>query len=110
MNDRTPAQINNALDRSEQILAEQAQRMDNITIALDRLTGLVEQIGTSTNARLTQHDQELDDQDERTERLERLLEGQASQLAELRESRADIKVMLDILLRRSIGETGEPKG
>ena len=105
MNDRTPAQIDNALDRSEQILAQQS-------IALDRLTLLVEQIGERTNARLTQHDQELDDQDERTERLEKILldsetrhQAQEAQLAELRESRVDMKSMLDILLRRSIGET-----
>lgn len=110
MNDRTPEQINNALDRSEQILAEQAQRMDNVTLALGRLTILVEQIGERTSARLTQHDRELDDQDERTERLEKILldnearhKLQEAQLAELKESRADIKSMLEILLNRSIG-------
>ncbi len=100
MNDRTPAQIDNALDRSEQILAQQS-------IALDRLTLLVEQIGERTNARLTQHDHELDDQDERTERLENILLAHEGQMTELRESRADMKSMLDILLRRSIGETNE---
>ena len=78
MNDRTPAQIDNALDRSEQI-------------------------GERTNARLTQHDHE---QDERTERLENILLAHEGQMAELRESRADMKSMLDILLQRSIGDSG----
>jgi hypothetical protein len=105
MNDRTPEQVNNALDRSEQILAEQAQRMDNVTLALDRLTGLVEQIGERTNARLTQHDRELDDQDERTERLEQNHLEHAARMAKLEDIQADVKVMLEILLRRSIGDT-----
>ena len=78
MNDRTPAQIDNALDRSEQI-------------------------GERTKARLTQYDHE---QDERTERLGNILLAHEGQMAELRESRADMKSMLDILLQRSIGDSG----
>lgn len=109
MNDRTPEQINNALDRSEQILAEQAQRLDNVTIALDRLTGLVEQIGERTNARLTQHDRELDDQDERTERLERDHLEHSSRMAKLEGIQADIKIMLEILVKRSIGDPESPQ-
>jgi hypothetical protein len=110
MSDRTPEQVNSALDRSEQILAEQAQRMDNVTLALDRLTGLVEQIGERTNARLTQHDRELDEQDVRTERLEQNHLEHADRMAKLEDIQADVKVMLEILLRRSIGETGETNG
>lgn len=41
MNDRTPAQINNSLDRTEQILSD-------LTVRLDRLTVLSEQIGERT--------------------------------------------------------------
>lgn len=83
------------------------ERLDRITLTIEALTN-VEQ---NTRSRVQQHDHELDDQDERTERLERILlesetrhKAQEAQLAELKESRADIKAMLDILLRRSIGD------
>ena len=102
------------LDSQERRI-ESNERMARVEEAIAQTLNVVQQLGNSTNARITQHDHELDDQDQRTERLERILEGQAAQLAahaeqlaELRESRADIKVMLDILLRRSIGEPGEP--
>lgn len=75
------------------------ERLDRITLTLESLMN-VEQ---NTRRRVQQHDHELDDQDQRTERLERILEGQEAQLTELKEYRADIKVMLDILMKRSVG-------
>jgi hypothetical protein len=104
MNDRTPEQINNALDRSEQILVEQAQRMDNVTVTLDRIATLVERIGERTEARSYQHDLELDDHDERVERLEQNHLEHATRLSKLEDIQADMKVMLEILVRRSVGE------
>ncbi len=111
MNDRTNGQMNNVLDRAEQILAEQSLRMDNVTAALDRLANLAEQIGTSNNRRLQQHDLELDDHNERTERLEKIVlehdqrhETQEINISELKEIQADVKSMLAILIGRSSGE------
>jgi hypothetical protein len=101
MNDRTPEQINSTLDRTEQILSD-------LTVRLDRLTVLSEQIGERTNARLTQHDRELDDQDERTERLERDHLEHSSRMAKLEDIQTDMKTMLEILVNRSVGETGGP--
>jgi DNA repair ATPase RecN len=80
------------------------ERLDRITLTLESMMN-VEQ---NTRRRVQQHDLELDDQDERTERLEKILLAHEGQMAELKESRADIKSMLDILLRRSIGDTGTP--
>ena len=97
MNDRTPEQIDNALDRSEQILAQQS-------IALDRLVPLVEEIGINTRRRLQQHDLELDDHDEKVERLERDHLEHSTRMAKLEDIQADIKSMLELLVQRSIRE------
>ena len=104
MNDRTPEQIDNALDRSEQILAQQS-------IALDRLIPIVEEIGVNTREigvntrrRLQQHDLELDDHDERVERLERDHLEHSTRMAKLEGIQADIKSMLELLVQRSIRE------
>ena len=109
MTARTSEQIDNALDRSEQILAQQS-------IALDRLTTLVEaiglntqEIGINTRRRLQQHD--LDDHDERTEALERLMQSNDERhqehektIGELKEIQTDVKSMLAILMTRLSGE------
>lgn len=84
-------------------------RLETIDERLDRLTAIMESMANveeNTRRRVQQHDHELDDHDERMERLERILEGQDAQLAELKESRADMKAMLEILVSRTIGGTG----
>ncbi len=108
MNDRTPEQINNSLDRTEQILSDLTIKLDTIVLALANIPELEER----SRRRHQQHDLESDDHDERIERLEKILldsetrhQTQEAQLAELKESRADIKSMLDILLHRSIGDS-----
>lgn len=97
------------LDSQERRI-ESNERMARVEEAIAQTLNVVQQLGNSTNARLTQHDQELDDQDERTERLEQNHLEHAARMAKLEDIQADIKVMLEILLRRSIGETGEPNG
>ena len=85
-------------------------RLETIDERLDRLTVILESmlnVEENTRRRVQQHDHELDDHDERMERLERILEGQDAQLRALQESRVDMKAMLDILVARTIGDTGE---
>ncbi len=92
------------LDSQERRL-ESNDRMSRIEEAIAQTLNVVQQMGERTNARLTQHDQELDDQDERTERLERIIEGHETKMDELKEIQVDVKSMLAILLRRSIGDS-----
>ncbi|MEB3293372.1 MAG: hypothetical protein VKJ24_09435 [Synechococcales bacterium] len=82
--------------------------MDNLTLALDRLTTLVEQSTERSNARLNQHDQKLDDQDARTERLERILETHETKMEELRATHEDIRTILQMMTRRFSGEPPVP--
>jgi hypothetical protein len=91
------------LDSQERRL-ESNERMARVEEAIAQTLNVVQQMGERTNARLNQHDQELDDQDERTERLEQNHLEHASRMAKLEDIQADIKVMLEILLRRSIPE------
>ncbi len=114
MSDNTLVQVSNRLERLEEIVHANATGMQTLQQALLQLAdtvGQVTQLQERSTRRHQQHDIELDDQDERTERLEKILlesetrhQVQEAQLAELKESRADIKAMLDILLRRSIPE------
>jgi predicted nucleic acid-binding Zn-ribbon protein len=76
------------------------QRLDRITTALDSMLNVQE----NTRRRVQQHDLELDEQDQRTELLERNHLEHSSRMAKLEEIQADMKTMLEILLRRSIGE------
>jgi exonuclease VII large subunit len=94
------------LDSQERRL-ESNERMARVEEAIAQTLNVVQQLGNGTNARISQHDQELDDQDERTERLEKNHLEHASRMAKLEDIQADIKVMLQILLRRSIGDSGE---
>jgi hypothetical protein len=91
------------LDSQERRL-ESNERMARVEEAIAQTLNVVQQMGERTNARLNQHDQELDDQDERTERLEQNHLEHASRMAKLEDIQADITVMLEILLRRSIPE------
>ena len=116
MSDLTLPQVVNRLDRLEQIVASQATLLDTVILAIDKTNQTIANIPEleeRNRRRHQQHDLELDDQDERTERLEKILldsetrhQAQEAQLAELKESRADIKSMLDILLSRSVGDDG----
>lgn|GEM_PF-2495451 len=60
----------------------------------------VERIGERTEARSHQHD--LDDHDERVERLEQNHLEHATRLSKLEDIQVDMKVMLEILVRRSV--------
>jgi len=88
------------LDSQERRI-ESNERFNRIEEAIAQTLNVVQQLGNTTNARITQHDRELDDQDERTERLERILETHEEKMEELKDIQADVKSMLEILLRRS---------
>jgi hypothetical protein len=103
MNDRTPEQINSTLDRTEQILSDLTVRLDTVILAIANIPELEER----NRRRHQQHDLESDDHDERIERLERNHLEHASRMAKLEDIQADMKVMLETLLHRSIGEPGD---
>ncbi len=102
---------NERMSRVEEVIAqnlnESNERMSRVEEAIAQTLDVVQQLGNSTNARISQHDQELDDQDERTERLEKNHLEHASRMAKLEDIQADIKVMLQILLQRSVGDSEE---
>ncbi len=101
MNDRTPEQINNSLDRTEQILSDLTVRLDTVILAIANIPTLEER----NRRRHQQHDLESDDHDERIERLERNHLEHDSRMTKLEDIQADMKIMLETLLRRSIGDT-----
>jgi chromosome segregation ATPase len=100
-------QTNQRLDRLEEVLVSQNQTVDRIIEALAQGA----ESDKTHRRRLNQHDQELDDQDARTERLERILETHETKMEELRnihadvrETQADIRSILQIMTRRLSGE------
>jgi hypothetical protein len=85
--------------------------LDRIEAALAATTEIVQRMGERTDARLTQHDLELDDQDLRTERLERDHIEHADRMAkletlliEIKEERKDIRAILQMMAARFAGE------
>ena len=112
MTARNPEQIDNALDRSEQILAQQSIALDRLTVLVAEIGLNTQEIGVNTRRRLQQHDLELDDHDERTEALERLMQSNDARhqehektIGELKEIQTDVKSMLAILMTRFSGES-----
>ena len=110
MSDANLTQVTNRLDRLEQIVSDQATRLDTVILAIDgtsQAIANIPELEERSRRRHQQHDLESDDHDERIERLERDHLEHSSRMAKLEDIQADMKVMLDILLRRSIGETNE---
>ena len=118
MSDRNIEQINHNLDQVLAISAENTRNIANLQTSVDHLqttvatiAGTVEQLSTSANRRLQQHDRELDDQDERTERLEHDRINHADRmdklealLVEIKEERKDVLTILQMMTQRFVSE------
>jgi hypothetical protein len=83
MSDNSLEQVNNRLDRVEEILVAHSERMDTMTQAITQLTHIVEQA----------HD-----------RHERSLADHEQRIALMEEVQRDTRQMLQILISRSAGE------
>jgi DNA repair ATPase RecN len=79
-------------------------RFDRIEQTLDRVAGIVQQMGERAEARLQQHDLELDDHDQRVETIERLLAKHDNEIDDIKEIQRDIKTILQVMTRRFAGE------
>jgi septal ring factor EnvC (AmiA/AmiB activator) len=93
------------------IMADSNDNLARIEAALAATTEIVQRMGERTDARLLQHDNELDDQDQRTERLERdhiehadRMEKLEALLVEIKEERKDIRAILQMMVGRFAGE------
>jgi TolA-binding protein len=104
MTDRTPEQLNSAIDRTLEISAENTRNISVVQQQIGSMAGAIEQLALATNRRLQQHDLELDDHDVRTERLERDHIEHSDRMAKLEDIQADIRIMLQMLTRRLSGE------
>ena len=100
MSDTTLSQAVNRLDRMEEITYANTVGIQELQQSIAQVT----QLQDRSNRRHQQHDLELDDHDERVERLERDHLEHSTRMAKLEEIQADIKSMLELLVRRSIGE------
>jgi hypothetical protein len=79
-------------------------RLDRIEATLAATAEIVQRMGERTDARLQQHDLELDDQDQRIERLERDHTEHADRMAKLESIQHDIRQILQIMTSRLSGE------
>jgi TolA-binding protein len=104
MTDRTPEQLNSAIDRTLEISAENTRNISVVQQQIGSMAGAIEQLALATNRRLQQHDLELDDHDVRTERLERDHIEHSDRMAKLEDIQADMRIMLQMLTRRLSGE------
>jgi DNA repair ATPase RecN len=78
--------------------------LDRIEAALAATTEIVQRMGERTDARLMQHDQELDDQDERIEAIERIIVNHDANMAELKDVQKDIRQILQMMTSRFSGQ------
>jgi DNA repair ATPase RecN len=78
--------------------------LDRIEAALAATTEIVQRMGERTDARLIQHDQELDDQDERIEAIERIIVNHDANMAELKDVQKDIRQILQMMTSRFSGQ------
>jgi TolA-binding protein len=104
MTDRTPEQLNTAIDRTLEISAENTRNISVVQQQIGSMAGAIEQLALTANRRLQQHDLELDDHDVRTERLERDHIEHSDRMAKLEDIQADMRIMLQMLTRRLSGE------
>lgn len=92
-------------------MTDSNDRLDRVETALAATAEIVQRMGERADARLSQHDLELDDQDLRTERLERdhiehadRMEKLEALLVEIKEERKDIRAILQMMAARFAGE------
>jgi hypothetical protein len=81
-----------------------SEKLDRIESALAATAEIVQRLGERTDARLVQHDHELDDHDVRIERLERDHSEHADRMAKLEEIQTDIRQILQMMTSRLSGE------
>jgi archaellum component FlaC len=85
-------------------MPESPDRLDRIEIALAAMTETLQRTAELHDARLRQHDLELDDHDERVEALERIIANHDTNMTELKEVQKDIRQILQMMTRRFAGE------
>jgi phosphomevalonate kinase len=78
--------------------------LDRIEAALAATTEIVQRMGERTDARLMQHDLELDDHDQRVESIERIMLNHDAKMAELQDVQKDIRQILQMMTSRFAGE------
>jgi TolA-binding protein len=112
MTDRTPEQLNSAIDRTLEISAENTRNISVIQQQIGSMAGAIEQLALATDRRLQQHDLELDDHDVRVERLERDHVEHGDRMdkldALLTVMQADRQTTLQILQMMTARFAGEP--
>jgi DNA repair ATPase RecN len=86
------------------IMTDSNPNLDRIEAALAATTEIVQRMGERTDARLMQHDQELDDQDERIEAIERIIVNHDASMAELKDVQKDIRQILQMMTSRFSGQ------
>jgi uncharacterized membrane-anchored protein YhcB (DUF1043 family) len=85
-------------------MTDSNDNLARIEAALAATTEIVQRMGERTDARLLQHDQELDDQDERIEAIERIIVNHDANMAELKDVQKDIRQILQMMTSRFAGE------
>ena len=78
--------------------------LDRIEAALAATTEIVQRMGERADARLMQHDLELDDHDERIEAIERMIVNHDANMAELKDVQKDIRQILQMMTSRFSGQ------
>jgi DNA repair ATPase RecN len=81
-----------------------SEKLDRIESALAATAEIVQRMGERTDARLAQHDLELDDHDQRVEAIERLMIQHDQKMTELQEVQKDIRQILQMMTSRFSGE------
>jgi DNA-directed RNA polymerase sigma subunit (sigma70/sigma32) len=85
-------------------MTDSNDNLARIEAALAATTEIVQRMGERTDARLLQHDLELDEQDERIERIERDHLEHADRMAKLEDIQTDIRQILQMMTSRFAGE------
>jgi phosphomevalonate kinase len=85
-------------------MTDSNSNLDRIEAALAATTEIVQRMGERTDARLMQHDLELDDHDQRVESIERIMLNHDAKMAELQDVQKDIRQILQMMTSRFAGE------
>jgi uncharacterized membrane-anchored protein YhcB (DUF1043 family) len=85
-------------------MTDSNDNLARIEAALVATTEIVQRMGERTDARLMQHDLELDDHDERIEAIERIVVNHDANMAELKDVQKDIRQILQMMTSRFAGE------
>jgi DNA repair ATPase RecN len=86
------------------------ERIDRIEQSLDPVAAIVQQMAERAEARLQQHDLELDDHDERVEKIERLLTKYDGEIDGIKDIQRDIRALLQMIASQMMASrlAGEP--